>query len=481
MNVKKKVFVFGIDGTPPKLLFERWIDELPNIKRLMDKGLYAELNSTVPPSTILAWTAFASGRDPGEMGIYSYTCKVCEGSDEVMLTNSTKKRKEMVWDLLGKTGKKSISLFVPLTYPVKKIDGCMASGFLTPGMIGKCAYPDSLKEKLKSMSNPDMFFDVAIGLAGHRGIGIDNLIKNTYEMTDMQIKLVKDLVANEEWDFFMAVMIGTDRLQHSIWKHFDEEHRFFIKDSQYKDVLKDYYKYLDKRLGEILDMLDDDTVVVVSSDHGMVRQEGKINVNDFLVKEGYLFFKDDFLAKAKLRWKEERKFTKFKLTDIDWSKTKAYEVGAYQARIYINRKSRGPDGIVSDEEFESVREEIANKLLAITDDKGRKLDTKVFRPEDIYKNGFDDECPDMIVFFDNLAWGVNNDGVGSDQLYLVGEEAGNDNAGHHPVGSFIMSGSGVEPRGKIDPISIMDVTPTILKIFDMEIPSDMQGKAIKYD
>ena len=85
-------------------------------------------------------------------------------------------------------------------------------------------------------------------------------------------------------------------------------------------------------------MLDDDTIVIVSSDHGMVRQEGKINVNDFLIKEGYLVFKDDFLLKARQRWKDERKFTKFKMDNIDWSKTKAYEVGAYQARIYINSK-----------------------------------------------------------------------------------------------------------------------------------------------
>jgi len=476
-----KVFVFGIDGTPPKLLFEKWIDELPNLKKLMDNGIHTELNSTVPPSTILAWTALASGRDPGEMGIYSYTCKVSKDSDEITLANSKMKKKGMIWDVLGKAGKRSISLFVPLTYPVKPINGCMVSGFLTPGTDSNCVYPSSLKEKIKSLGNPEIFFDVAIGLASHRGLGMDRLIKNTYEMTHMQINLVKDLVVNEDWDFFMCVMIGTDRLQHSIWKHFDDKHRFFVEDSEYKDTLKDYYKYIDKKLGEIIGVLDDDTTIIVSSDHGMVGQRGKINVNDFLINGGYLVLKEEFMARAREKWKKEKRFTKFKLSDIDWSKTKAYCVGAYQARIYINRKSRDPNrGILDDDEFEMVREEISSKLKAITDDKGRKLDTKVFKPEEVYKNGFDDESPDLIIYFDNLVWGVNNDGVGSDVLYLIGKDAGNDNAGHHPIGSFIMSGCGVSKKGKIDPISIMDVTPTLLKIFGLDVPKDMQGKVIPH-
>jgi predicted AlkP superfamily phosphohydrolase/phosphomutase len=474
---RKRVFIFGIDGMPPALLFERWIDELPNIKKVMQNGIYAEMQSTVPPSTILAWTAMASGRDPGEMEIYSYNYRVSKNSDEQRLTDSTRKRKEMIWDILGKKGKKSIALYVPLTYPVKPINGVMVSDFMTPGINSECAYPAEIKEKIKELGDTEIFFDVAVGLAGHTGLGIDTLIDNTYRMTEMQLRLLKDLLKNEEWDFFMAVMIGTDRLQHTLWKRFDEEHRFFEKNSKYRDTLKDFYKYLDMEFGKILELLDENTTIIVASDHGMIRQNGKINVNDFLIKEGYLVLKEEFMQKAREKWKKEKKFTKFKLSDIDWSKTKAYEVGAYQARIYINTKAKNPErGIVDKKEYERIREEIREKLLAITDDKGNKINNRAFKPEEIYRT-FDDECPDLIAYFDDLAWGVNNDGVGSDKLYLVGDEAGNDNAGHHPIGSFIISGPGIKKRGKIDRINILDITPTILKIYGIE-NKDLQGKAI---
>jgi predicted AlkP superfamily phosphohydrolase/phosphomutase len=229
--------------------------------------------------------------------------------------------------------------------------------------------------------------------------------------------------------------------------------------------------------GKILELLDENTTIIVASDHGMIRQNGKINVNDFLIKEGYLVLKEEFMQKAREKWKKEKKFTKFKLSDIDWSKTKAYEVGAYQARIYINTKAKNPErGIVDKKEYERIREEIREKLLAITDDKGNKINNRAFKPEEIYRT-FDDECPDLIAYFDDLAWGVNNDGVGSDKLYLVGDEAGNDNAGHHPIGSFIISGPGIKKRGKIDRINILDITPTILKIYGIE-NKDLQGKAI---
>ena len=87
-----KVFLFGIDGTPPDLLFEEWIDELPNIKGLMEKGVYSKLETVIPPTTIMAWTAIASGRDPGEIGVYSYTSRPSLDSDKVSLVDSNSKK-----------------------------------------------------------------------------------------------------------------------------------------------------------------------------------------------------------------------------------------------------------------------------------------------------------------------------------------------------------------------------------------------------
>src|SRR3989338_6371569 len=134
-------------------------------------------------------------------------------------------------------------------------------------------------------------------------------------------------------------MIGTDRLQHMLWNHFDETHRNFIVNSPYKNALKDYYKYLDKRLGTILDKIKNldrkdgkKTFIIIASDHGMIKQEGKININNWLIKEGYLVLKD-----------APKEPTRFSTSFIDFEKSLAYGGGAYNARIYINKKLAGKD------------------------------------------------------------------------------------------------------------------------------------------
>jgi predicted AlkP superfamily phosphohydrolase/phosphomutase len=458
-----KVFLFGIDGSAPELLFKEWIDELPNIRKLMQNGSYARLNSTIPPSTIVAWNAMVSGRDTSEIGIFSYTYLDKNGNSR--LVNSRHIKCRLIWDILGKKGKKSIALYVPLTYPVKPINGVMVSDFMTPGINSECAYPAEIKEKIKALGDTEIFFDVAVGLAGHKGMGIDDLIEKTYKMTEMQLRLLKDLLKNGKWDFFMAVMIGTDRLQHMLWRHFDSSHRRFIKDSPYKDALKKYYIYLDKNLGEILEMLDKDTVVIVASDHGMVKQEGKININNWLIKEGYLVLKEG--AKKEI----EERGGRFKLEWIDFSKTIAYGGGAYNARVYINKEIAGKN-------YNRIRDEIEKKLLDIKDDKGNKIDTKIYKAEEIYKDTASKECPDLTIYFDDLRWASNPD-LGQNGLYSWESAIGADSAGHSRQGCFIISGKDIPKKGIIGEIDIMQVMPTILKIMGMKIPEDVKAEPIK--
>ncbi|MFX0133215.1 MAG: alkaline phosphatase family protein [Candidatus Hodarchaeota archaeon] len=455
-----KTFVFGIDGASPELIFDKWLDFLPNIKRLMQTGSYAKLNSTIPPATIIAWNSMISGKDPSELGIFSYTYKDSEGNTR--LINSENKKCKSIFDILDKKNKRSISLYVPLSYPVKPLEGCMISGFLTPHIDGECAYPVSLKDKIKELGNPDLFFDVAVGLAGHKGLELNELIEKTYEMTEMQIKLLKDLIVNEKWDFFMGVILGTDRLQHMIWRHFDETHRRFIKDSPHKNALKDYYIYLDKQLGEILKLLDGDTVVIVASDHGMTKQEGKININNWLIQEGYLVLKEGIDLTEKKR---------FDLDYVDLEKTSVWAGGAYNARIFINKKVVG-DGC------DELKEELIKKLKNIPDDEGNEINNLVYDSKKIYKDCSSPECPDLTVYFDNLSWSSNPD-LGQEGLYSWQSAVGADSAGHSRQGCFIIGGKGIENKEDIGVIDIKQVAPTILQLLNVNIPEDITVKPIE--
>ena len=455
-----KLFVFGIDGAPPELLFDKWLDNLPNIKKLMENGIYAKANSTIPPSTIIAWNSMFSGKDSSEIGVFSYTYKDKDGNAKLVSSNRIKCR--LLWDILGEQNKRSVVLYVPLSYPVKPINGCMVGDFLTPSVESDCAYPESIREKIKMLGNPEIFFDVAVGLGEHKALDPDVLLEKTYEMTDMQIKLLKDLIVNEKWDFFVGVMIGTDRLQHMLWNHFDETHRKYIKGSKHKNALRDYYSYIDKKLGEIIELIDEGTIIMVASDHGMIKQEGKININNWLIKEGYLVLKESVKLDGKKR---------FSTDFIDTEKTLAYGIGAYYARIYINKEKAGSD-------YTKIREELIEKIKNIPDDKGRKIETVIYKTEEVYKYTSDSECPDLIVYFDDLRWASNPD-LGQESMYSWETAVGADSAGHSRQGCFIISGKGISNKGKIDDIDIRQVAPTILKLLNLRIPGDIKIKAIE--
>jgi len=448
-----KIFIYGIDGAPPELIFDRWKADLPNISALIENGIHARMESTIPPATNIAWNSMLSGQDASKIGVFAYTYKDNDGNTRLVSSNNIKT--ELIWDILGDK-KRTISLFVPLSFPVRPINGMMVSGFLTPDIDSDCAYPKELKEKIKKLGSTDNFFDVTQGLAGHKSLDIDTLLKRTYEMSDMQTTLMKDLITSEDWDLFITVLIGTDRLQHMLWQHFDQTHRRFIKDSKHKDALKDYYIYLDKKLGEILNLLDDDTIIIVASDHGMARQEGKININNWLMQEGYLKLNKDIKEK-----------TRFKFELIDKS-SRAWATGAYHARIFVNKDL---------EDWQITLEEIENKLKLIPDDKGEQLNTKVFRKEDIYDDPDAEGCPDLTVYFDDLSWASNPD-LGQEGLYSWETAVGADSAGHSRQGCFIIAGPGIK-KGKLGVIDIRQIAPTLLRLLDQEIPKTIKHKPIE--
>ncbi len=458
-----KVFLFGIDGAVPELIFEKWRDELPNIKRLMDLGAYAKLNSTIPPTTIIAWNAMLSGKDPSEIGVYSYTFKDKKGSTKIVSSKNVKCKR--IWDILTAQDKRTISLFVPLTYPVVPLKGIMVSDFLTPEIDDKCVYPIELKDELKKLGNEELLFDVAVGLAGHKSLPEGELIKRTLEMTRMQHQFAKKLLINEKWDLFLLINIGSDRLQHMLWRHFDETHRRHIKDSLFKHAIKEYYKYLDKQLGEFIDKLDENTTIIVASDHGMIKQEGKININNWLIEKGYLVLKKEYLDEIK------GKKVRLSQENIDKEKTIAWGGGAYNARIYINKEKVG-------KEYGTFREKLIRELKSIPGSGGEKLDTKVYKAEEIYKDTSHQECPDLTIYFDDLRWASNPD-LGQEGLYSWETAIGADSAGHSRQGCFIIYKKGMTKKGKIQDIEITQVMPTLLNILGIEKPKDIEVTKIE--
>jgi len=467
MTEKKRVFVFGIDGAPPELIFDKWLDELPNIKKLVEEGFHSKIETTIPPSTCVAWTSFFSGLDPSQHGVYSYTVRDNFEYKGSRLVNSRDVKGEMLWEILSKYNKKTISIGVPLTYPIENKTSpnfSIVSGFLTPTFNEKSVYPKEFFEEVKNLI-PNYSFDVNVGLASYKQTGKEELIEKCYKMTKQNIDLIKHCIKNKEWDLLIGVLVASDRLEHSFWSYIDKTHRYYKGETQYKNLLKDYFIYLDREIGEIVKLLPKNTTIIISSDHGMDKMNCRFNLNDWLIKEGYLVLKEAPPLPQKL-----------KMEDVDWSRTRAFSVGAYFGRIYLNLKGREPQGVVNKEERGELQKEIAGKLKQIKDDKGNEMDNKIFFPENIYSGEFINQAPDLMIYFDNLHCGVNND-VGNTEDYSWATTKGSDDAGHAPLGTFIFYNNKL--KGQKEKINICDVAPTILSELNLPIPEKLNGKKLQ--
>jgi predicted AlkP superfamily phosphohydrolase/phosphomutase len=458
----KKVFIFGIDGAPPQYVLDLWLDDLPNIKKLLENSIYSDLETTIPPSTIVAWTSMITGKDPSHFNVYSYTYK--DENNKTKLSNSTNIKAKRIFEYLSEQNKKSILISVPLTYPVTPLNGIMLSGFLTPSFNEKSIYPHQLKDEILSKFNQEYSFDVNVGLAGYKELDSDNMIEKVYKMTDLQLKIVKDFIKNKEWDFFMTVFLGTDRMQHTMWRFFDKNHRKYPGPTKYENAIKDYYKYLDNQIGIIKEMLDEDCYFIIASDHGFDRMDGRFNLNDWLIKEGYLTLLEKPSQPQKLNF-----------SNVDWSKTKAYAIGAYFGRIFFNKISKDPkNGIVSDNQIKELQNEIIEKLKPLTNDKNEPMENYFFKPQDIYNGPYVKESPDLYIYFDNLRWGVNND-VSNIGFYSQRTTSGSDDAGHSPKGTFILNHKNIKNK-KLDTINIIDILPTIFNAMQIQVPPQLKGK-----
>lgn len=457
-----KVFVFGIDGAVPQKIFEEWVEELPNIKKLINKGCYAKLKSCIPPLSITAWTSMTTGKNPADHGIFEYLYKE-KTSNKIRMVSANHVKSKRIWEIVAENNKKAIACFIPLTYPVKSYKGVLVSGPPTPSEeTVEITHPKDLKNELNSLLQKPLLLDIKT----FRDLSKRDIIDEMYKITKMHLDSMKYLIKNKEWDFFFGTIKSSDRMNHSFWKYCDKLHREYEPLSEFKDTLKEYYKFLDKELGEIIEILDENTIIIVVSDHGITRMHTRINLSDWLIREGYLVLKE-----------EVNNPTRLEMDKIDWEKTKVFAFGAYDGEIYINLKGREANGIVDEKEYEILMKELESKLKDIKGDHGEILKTKVFKKKDYFQGEYKNLAPDMIVYFDDLKYGSNTTKIGNSNLFSNQTALGSDSAAHSQQGIFIMNKS--KQKGNIGEVNIIDIFPTILRLLDIKIPENINGKSIR--
>lgn len=136
-------------------------------------------------------------------------------------------------------------------------------------------------------------------------------------------------------------------------------------------------------------------------------------------------------------------------------------------------KGREVQGVIEQKDLDREMRELTEKIMEIRDPKGRKMDTRVYRPEQLYPVSVGDK-PDLMVYFDDLYWRSAGT-MGHNSLYLAENDTGPDDAVHAQHGIFILYDPEIGNVGHIPDVNILDVAPTLLKIMGYNVPATMEG------
>ena len=453
--MSRRVMLIGLDCVPPALAFDRYRPLMPNLSALMERGAFAKLRSTHPPITVPAWSAMISGRDPGELGLYGFRKRVPD-SYRLELATSADVKVQRVWDLLAQQGLFSSVIAVPPSSPPFAVKGELVSCFLTPGSDEPHTFPAQLAGELAARFGPYVP-DVEVRATDRSG-----LEAALSEMTRQHFAIARHLWSTREPDFLMLVEIGPDRLHHAFYADIDPKHPEHDPEGPYRGVGERYYALLDRELGSLLALADDETAILVASDHGARPLQSAFRINEWLLREGLLTLRHVPERPAALR--EEW---------VDWSRTKAWAEGGYYARVFLNVQGREPEGSVTPSEAPALLARLQQALSGVCGAHGEPWKNDVAAPAALYREvrGF---APDLLAVFDELNVRPIAT-VGTDGLYAARDDRDADACNHDVHGIFVCAGAGVEARGELAECAIQDVGATVLGLLGVARPDDWLG------
>lgn len=458
-----RVLVIGLDGLSPDLV-EAWLPELPALRDLRERGIYGRLESIIQPVTPAAWTAMISGRNPGHAGFTDFTVRQGKSYTDFRLVHSGMVRLPTLATLLPQAGKRALMLGVPVSYPPRAIaQGVCVSCFMAPSLKAGITSPAGLQAEILAQTSAPYLLDVS--LTESADVDRSDLARRIREMDRQRFDIAGYLMQSRPWDLLFLVCMGTDRVGHYFLRFQDPRHGRYDADARYRDVIREHYRYCDTRLGELIASAGPDTVVLVVSDHGIQRLDGKVNLNDWLAANGYLVLREPVGT-----------LTPLTRAPVDWSRTRAWAHG-YGGQIYLNVQGREPQGCVPPGQVDALLAELEEGLRGVCSPDGRALQVETIRRQEIYSGPYADDCPDLFVQWEGLRY-TTSDLLGHRTMVLPVQDLGPDDAAHAPAGFFALAGPAIPAAGAFAAAHLLDIAPTILDVLGMDLPADLDGRPL---
>lgn len=507
-NKDKKIVIIGIDSATLDIINPMVKEgKLPNLSRMMEGGASGPLRSTIPPTTPPAWVSFMTGKNPGKHGVFNFYVSPSYGYIRPAL-NSKYIKAKTIWRILSDVGLRVGVINLPMSYPPEEVNG-----FIIPGMqqsfdmeSGRFSHPPELMQEIR-----ERFGNYRVLYADLESLytnNLDRFVNEWREIFEIRKQSILYLMEHKEWDVFMPVFYSIDVIQHHFWRFFDKEHPQYdpIVARKYENIIFEFYEKVDAAMGEILERIDEDTVVMVMSDHGAGPEKGAFYINNWLRTEGFLSLRNKYSLLWRIRFPHifykilkrlgfpgvawtvplDKLKTLGSAIDpreglnlpffVNWKKTRAYVGSQVEQGIYINLKGREPLGAVErGKEYEEVRDSIIKGLKKIKDPlNGGPLDIEIYKKEEVYHGPFVDEAPDIFLKIKGIEYLMQKELYHRGLFGLPNKSSGT----HRREGIFIIKGRGVKTNYTVKTADIIDLAPTILYCLGIPVPEDMDGRVL---
>ena len=293
-------------------------------------------------------------------------------------------------------------------------------------------------------------------------------LKQAYLLYEEREKMFFKVLDRTPRGLCACVFDTTDRVQHMFFRCLDKDHpaNRGKETAKYQNVIRDLYIRMDGLMGRLLDEIDEKTLLLAISDHGFTQFKRGLNLNTWLLKNGYLF-----LEKGRAESGEW-------LKGVDWQRTQAFALGL--TGVFINRKGREAQGIVEEgAPLLRLRSELSRKLIGLVDPQtGQPPIRKVVETESAFSGPYTFDAPDLLVGY--------NAGYRSSWACAMGrvtQPLFEDNTKHwsgdHCVDPALVPGILFSNRKiqRADP-ELTDIAPTVLKAFGVDQPAHMKGRSL---
>lgn len=471
-----RTVVVGLDGATFDLI-DPWLESgmLPAIAQVVEDGVAGRLRSVLPPVTSPNWKAYATGKNPGKLGIFWWYNVDRAGQRTYLPTDRYHDHVEF-WERIAAEAPAGV-VGMPLTHPPKDTASFVVSSEPDAEPTG-FAHPPELEDELRERFGYQPTREHL--LRSRQPAAVQEVL----DLIDATFTAARSLAERHDVAFLQATTYYLNLFHHEFWDH---------------DHTRRAWRLVDEHVDAFL---ADDVNVVLMSDHGMMGIETVFCVNQWLRREGYLAADTEAAEtlhrlgvtadrlKGLLHWTDRRlpgvdlasiverhapstvvsrlpdrrgELGASKHDAIDWDRTTALAGGLGPLYLTID-----PD----DPGFEARRDELAERLASLrTPDGGPVLDA-VHRAEAIYDGPYVREGPDLLLEGAHGVYVYEGLGGTEDPVFKPADRSWQ--GVNHPVGLFAATGPDFADGGRVD-LSILDLAPTLLHLHGLGIPADMDG------